>query len=168
MSLLEEIRHELCHGCFSLNFLKSFRTAMSKSNHIFMKWVLSKKRMGYSDLISSAVILVIHNICKFKTFYLLLRCLIWSSNTKNIQNCIIVIFHLCLANPSFKPVDYNVGWHLLFHNWCKTIKWLWLREIKDVICISTKLAFNPALLWGWKISNIKTILYVLQARAQKR
>ena len=36
--LLEEIRYELCHGCFSWNFLKICRTAMFKSNRIFMQW----------------------------------------------------------------------------------------------------------------------------------
>ena len=30
------------------------------------------------------------------------------------------------------------------------------RKMKVVICISTKLAFKPALLWEWKISNLKT------------
>ena len=73
------------------------------------------------DLIKSALSLVIHNVCKFKTFLLLLRCSIWSSDTKNIQNCIIVISHLCLTKPSFEPTGYNVASHLLFHNWCKTI-----------------------------------------------
>ena len=73
------------------------------------------------DLIKSALSLVIHNVCKFKTFLFLLRCSIWSSDTKNIQNCIIVIFHLCLTKPSLEPTGYNVGSHLLFHNWCKTI-----------------------------------------------
>ena len=34
-------------------------------------------------------------------------------------------------------------------------------QIKAVICISTKQAFKSALLWGWKIFNKKTVLYVL-------
>ena len=34
-------------------------------------------------------------------------------------------------------------------------------EMKVFICISAKLVFKPALLWGWKISGIKTVLYVL-------
>ena len=33
--------------------------------------------------------------------------------------------------------------------------------MKVVIYLSAKLAFEPALLWGWKIANIKTVLYVL-------
>ena len=73
------------------------------------------------DLIKSALSSVLHNVRKFKTFLFLLRCSIWSSDTKNIQNCIIVIFHLCLTKPSLEPTGYNVGSHLLFHNWCKTI-----------------------------------------------
>ena len=28
------------------------------------------------------------------------------------------------------------------------------------ISISVKLAFKPALLWGWKFSNVKTVLHV--------
>ena len=27
---------------------------------------------------------------------------------------------------SFQSVGYNVGWHLLFHNWCEAIKWPFL------------------------------------------
>ena len=64
----------------------------------------------------SALSLAIHDICKYKTFLLLSRCSIWSSDTKNIQNCIIVIFHLHLTKPYFEPMGYNVGSHLLFHN----------------------------------------------------
>ena len=36
-----------------------------------------------------------------------------------------------------------------------------LRKMEVFICIYAKLAFKPALLWGWKISDIKTVLYVL-------
>ena len=36
-----------------------------------------------------------------------------------------------------------------------------LSKMKVVICISAKLAFKPALLCGWEISNIKTVLYIL-------
>ena len=39
---------DICYGCFSREFPKIFRTALSKSNRISMQWVLSKKRMGYS------------------------------------------------------------------------------------------------------------------------
>ena len=46
--LLDKIGYELCHRCFSWNFLKMFTAAMSNSNSIFMQWVLLKKRMGYS------------------------------------------------------------------------------------------------------------------------
>ena len=96
------------------------------------------------DLIKSALSLVIHNVCKFKTFLLLLRCSIWSSDSKNIQNCIVVIFHLCLTKPYFKPTGYNVGLHLLFHNWCKTITVFiscFLERYKDVcmcMCVTEK------------------------------
>ena len=60
---------------------------------------------------------------------------------KTIQNCIIVIFHLkCLTNSFFEPAGYNVGWHLLFHNWCRTIKWPFLFPVaknatKMCVCV---------------------------------
>ena len=38
--LLDKIQYKLCHWCFSWNFPKIFRTAMSKSNCIFMQCVL--------------------------------------------------------------------------------------------------------------------------------
>ena len=110
--------HELRHWCFSWNFLKISRTIVSKSNCMFIQWGLPKKWMGY---LLSALSLAIHNASKLKTFLLLLRCSIWSSNTKSIQNCIIVTFHLRLTKLSFEPTGYNVGSHILFHNWCKTI-----------------------------------------------
>ena len=110
--------YELRHWCFSWNFPKISRTIVSKSNCMFIQRVLLKKRMGY---LKSALSLAIHNVSKLKTFLLLPRCSIWSSDTKNIQNCIIVIFHLCLTTPSFELTGYNVGSHLLFHNWRKTI-----------------------------------------------
>ena len=66
--LLEEMWYELCNWCFSWNFPKIFRTAMSKSNHIFMQRVLLKKQWITQDLIRSTISLVIHNTCKFKTF----------------------------------------------------------------------------------------------------
>ena len=110
--------YELRHWCFSWNFPKISRTIVSKSNCMFIQWVLLKKRMGY---LKSALSLAIHNVSKLKTFLLLPRCSIWSSDTKNIQNCIIVIFHLCLTKLSFEPTGYNVGSHILFHNRCKTI-----------------------------------------------
>ena len=60
-------------GCSVTNvflgiFSKIFRTALLKSNHILMQWVLLKKQIGYSikDLIRSARSLVICKICKFK------------------------------------------------------------------------------------------------------
>ena len=34
-----------------------------------------------------------------------------------------------------------------------------LRKMKVAICINTELAFKSVLLWGWKITNIKTALY---------
>ena len=36
-----------------------------------------------------------------------------------------------------------------------------LLKMKVVKCITAKLAFKQALLWRWKISNIKAILYVM-------
>ena len=79
-------------GAFSWNFSKILGTAMSKSNHIFMQCVLSKKWGLLEDLIRSALSFVIKNICKFKTFWFLMRCLIWSSDIKkNIQNSTIIL-----------------------------------------------------------------------------
>ena len=74
------------------------------------------------------------------------------------------------TNLSFQPAGYNIGWHLLFQNWCKAIKGLFLfpvprfhlcqkstppqimdsffslskfeLEMKIDICISAKLAFK--------------------------
>ena len=59
--------------------------------------------------------MVIHNICKFKTFQLFLRCSIWTSDTKKTCKTVLPIFS-----------TYDVGWHLLFQNWCKAIKWMFL------------------------------------------
>ena len=59
--------------------------------------------------------MVIHNICKFKTFQLFLRCSIWTSDTKKTCKTVLPIFS-----------TYDVGWHLLFQNWCKAIKWIFL------------------------------------------
>ena len=33
---------------------------------------------------------------------------------------------MCLTNTSFQPVGYDIGGYLLFHNWCKAIKWPFL------------------------------------------
>ena len=73
------------------------------------------RRNGWvtQTLLKSALSSAIHKISKFKTFLLLLRCPIWSFDTKNIQNCIIVIFHLMHLT---KPSGYNVSSHLPFHN----------------------------------------------------
>ena len=64
---------------FSWNFPKNFRTAMSKSNLIFMQRVLSKKQIDYSRL----------NKKRFKFFFRFGLLIL-----KKIQNYIIVIFHL--------------------------------------------------------------------------
>ena len=50
---------------------------------------------------------------------------------KNIQNCIIVIFHqMCLTNPSFQPASYSIGWKHLFHNWYKHLYSLFPRMLQ--------------------------------------
>ena len=107
---------------FFLGFPKNFQSSYVKEQlYVHAVDTLEETDGLLKDLLKSALSLVIHKIFKFKTILLLLRCSIWSSDTKNIPNCIIVIFHLCLTKPSFERTGYNVGSHLLFHNWCKTI-----------------------------------------------
>ena len=55
------------------------------------------------DLIRSALSLVIYNICKFKTFQLLLKCLIWSSDTKKTSKTVLWLFS-----------TYGIGLQLFF------------------------------------------------------
>ena len=43
-----------------------------------------------------------------------------------------------------------------------------LHKLEVIIQISSKLALKPMFLWGWKILNIKIVLYALQAKTQKR
>ena len=87
---------------FFSEFPKNFQNSCVKEQlYVVCSCSGYSRRNGWvlKDLIRSALSLVIHKICKFKTFLLLLRCSVWSSDTKNIQNCITVIFHLmCLTN----------------------------------------------------------------------
>ena len=107
---------------FFLEFPETFQNSYVKEQfYVHAVGTLEETDGLLKDLMRSALSLVINDICKYKTFLLLSRCSIWSSDTKNIQNCIIVIFHLCLTKPYFEPTGYNVGSHLLFHNWYKTI-----------------------------------------------
>ena len=107
---------------FFLGFPKNFQSSCVKEQlYVHAVDTLEETDGLLKDLLWIALSLVIHKIFKFKTFLLLLRCSTWSSDTKNIPNCIIVIFHLCLTKPSFEPTGYDVGSHFLFHNWCKTI-----------------------------------------------
>ena len=50
-----------------------------------------------------------------------------------------------------------------FFPWYSTFK---LCKMKVVTCISAKLAFMLALLWGWKISLIKTVLCLVSKSAK--
>ena len=70
--------------------------------------------------------------------------------------CVFVCVCMCVCESKW----FHLSCHSKFE----------FRKMKVVICItiSTELAFKPALLWRWKISNIKTALYVLKAKAQKR
>ena len=123
---------------------------MSKSCHIFVHWVLSKKRMSHSKTkLWNALSLVIHNICKFKNFQHLLEfrfgLLI---QKKNIQNYIIIVFHLMyLTNSSLHPEGFNIGSQLLFYDRCKNIKWPFLFPVSSnatKICI-----WRFYLCWKW-------------------
>ena len=121
---------------FFLGFPKNFQCSCVKEQlYVYAVDTLEETDGLLKDLLRSALSLVIHKIFKFKTILLLLRCSIWSSDTKNIPNCIIVIFHLCLTKPSFERTSYNVGSHLLFHNWCKTITVFILFPRKTQKCI---------------------------------
>ena len=104
---------------FFLRFSENFKNSCVKEQlYVHIVGTLEETDGLLKYLLKSALSLVIHKISKFKTFLLLLRCPIWSFDTKNIQNCIFVISHLMHLT---KPLDYNVGSHLPFHNWCKTI-----------------------------------------------
>ena len=104
---------------FFLRFSENFKNSCVKEQlYVHIVGTLEETDGLLKYLLKSALSLVIHKISKFKTFLLLLRCPIWSFDTKNIQNCIIVIFHLMHLT---KPSGYNVSSHLPFHNWCKTI-----------------------------------------------
>ena len=107
---------------FFLEFPETFQNSYVKEQfYVHAVGTLEETDGLVKYFMRSALSLAIHDICKYKTFLLLSRCSIWSSDTKNIQNCIIVIFHLHLTKPYFEPMGYNVGSHLLFHNWYKTI-----------------------------------------------
>ena len=67
--------------------------------------------------------------------YLSYCCLAW------VQNCET-------SFPSFQPVGYNIGWCLLFHIWCKTIKWSFLFPVSKnatKMCVCKR--FH--LCWKW-------------------
>ena len=103
---------------------------VKEQSYVHAVGTLKEMDGSLKDIKTSALSLVIYNICRFKPFQLLVRCSIWSSDIKIIQNCIIIIFHLmCLSNPSSELAVCNVASDLLFHNWCKTIKWPFLFTI---------------------------------------
>ena len=118
---------------------------MLKSNH--MQWVCN----GYSRRNKWVTQRLNKECFKFSNKYIKFSNLkLFSSSwgvwfglliLKTIQNCIIVIFHLmCLTNPFFHPAGYSFGWHLLFHNWCKAIKWSFLFSVpksatKMYVCV---------------------------------
>ena len=132
-------------GDFLEIFSKVFRTAMLKSNH--MQWVCN----GYSRRNKWVTQRLNKECFKFSNKYIKFSNLklfsspwgVWFGLLilKTIQNCIIVIFHLmCLTNPFFQPAGYSFGWHLLFHNWCKAIKWSFLISVpksatKMYVCV---------------------------------
>ena len=95
---------------FFLKFPKNFQNSYVKKQSNFHAVGTLKETNGLLKDLISALSLVIHNICKFKTFQLFLRCSIWTSDTKKTSKTVLPIFS-----------TYDVGWHLLFQNWCKAI-----------------------------------------------
>ena len=68
---------------FFLEFSKTFKNSYVKEQSYLQAVGALKETDGLlKELIRSALNLVINYICKFKTFQLLLRYLIWSSETK--------------------------------------------------------------------------------------
>ena len=71
---------------FFLEFLENFQnTYVKEQSYFHVVGALEEMDRLLKDLIRSALSLEIHNICKFKPFELLLRCSIWSSDTKKHQ-----------------------------------------------------------------------------------
>ena len=120
---------------FSLEFPQKFQNSFVQEQSYEVSTLKEMDEL-LKDLIRSAL-RAFKGICKF--FQLLLKVQFGPLILKNILDCIIIIFHLCLTNPSFQPAGYNVGWCLLFHIWCKTIKWPFLfpvsKNAKMCVCV---------------------------------
>ena len=86
-----------------MKFLENFKTGYVKEQLYFHAVRPLKEMDGLlKELMRGALSREIHKICKFKTFELLLRCPIWSSDTKKHQKLYYHYSHLkCLTNPFF-------------------------------------------------------------------
>ena len=134
---------------FFLEFFENFQNSYVKGQSYFHAVGTIEETDGLlKDLKRSALSVVIHKSANLK-----LSSSPWGVRFevfwywKNIQNCIIVIFHLmCLTKSSFQLAGYKVGWHLLFHNWSKTIKWPFLfpfaKNATKIVCVCTRKKFH--------------------------
>ena len=72
----------LCYGFSIWNFLENFQNSFVKEQlNIHAVGTFEETDGLLKDLIRSGWSLVMHKICKFKTFYFLMRCYICSSDT---------------------------------------------------------------------------------------
>ena len=70
--------------------------------------------------------------------------------------CMYERFHICWKCTLLQIMDS-------FSCYCKFL----VQKMKVVICISPKLAYKPALLWGWKISNKKDYCLSYKQKCEK-
>ena len=79
---------------FFLEFLENFQNRYVKEqSHFHAVRALKEMDALLKDLIRSALSLEIRNSCKFKPFELLLRCPIWSSDTKITSKIVLSLFY---------------------------------------------------------------------------